>query len=285
MSGERSSTKSSPGSRTSIGCPCCSATWREKPTPRPPPSSTAARRPSGGGWPAPGLLRSRLIRRGVALTAGDARNDARPLGPGESPPGLGRGDRQGRRTDELDRRADRGRRDRLDDGRGARAQVTARHVIESIAGGCRFGRLPDRARRNGLGCRDIRAGPGRGPSELPGCRSPRSTPEALPAPAKTEKPADPQETVTYRGPGPRRGGASLPGRCVVPEPSRVPEPVSLARPRHQWAGWPIPVRRAEVRFRYVRTGMLRGKGCVRPSWRGPPDTPSGWRTIGTMPKS
>ncbi len=142
-----------------------------------------------------------------------ARNDSRPLGPGDSPPRLGRGDRQGRRTDELDRRAARGRRDRLDDSRGPRAQIIARHVIESIAGGCRFGRFPDRARRNGLGCRDIRAGQGRGSSDSPDAKSPIHA-EALPAPAKTEKPADPQETVTYRGRVLDADGRPFPGASL-----------------------------------------------------------------------
>ncbi len=53
MSGARSCTRRSPGCRTSTGCPCCCATWRERPTPRPPPSSTAARRPSGDDCPPP----------------------------------------------------------------------------------------------------------------------------------------------------------------------------------------------------------------------------------------
>ena len=89
-----------------------------------------------------------------------------------SPPGMGRGDRQGRRRDELDGRADRRRRDRLDDRREPRAPVVARHAMGSIAGGGGFGRLPDRARRDGLGCRDIRAGQGRGSSDSADAESP-----------------------------------------------------------------------------------------------------------------
>ena len=199
------------------------------------------------------LLRSRLIRRGVALTAGTLATTLGRSALATVPPGWVEATVKAAATDELDRRADRRRRDRLDDGRGSRTQVIARHVIESIAGGCRFGRLPDRARRDGLGCRDIRAGQGRGSSGSPDAKSPIHA-RGSPGTGEDREASRSSGDRHVSRAGPRRGGASLPGRCVVPEHSRVPAPVSLARPRHQRAGRPVPIRRAEVRFRYVLLG-------------------------------
>ena len=253
---------------------------------------------AGGKDPRPGRRRAQL-RRGDRPAAADgrprhpsipadpsrrgpdgrcARNSTRPLGPGDSPPGMGRGDRQGRGGDELDRRADRRRRDRLDDGRGPRAQslhamlwsqlrAAAASVVFLIA-------LVGMAWGVGTYGQD-KAGVGQAP-RMP---NPRSTPEGLPAPAKTEKPADPIGDRHVSRAGPRRGRASPAGRRLVRDSARVPEPVSLARPRHQRDGRPLPVRRAEIRFRYVLLGCSLERGRVLPSWHGPLDTPSGWRTI------
>ena len=199
------------------------------------PIAPVALRP-GGKNPCPGRQRAQL-RRGDRPTATDwrprtpsipadpsrrgpygrdARNDSQPLGPGESPTRMGRGDRHGRRTDELDCHAARDRRDRLDDGRGSRTEVITRHAIESVTGGCRFGRFPDLARWNGVVCRDIWAGEARGSSSSPDAKSPIRA-RGSPATSEDRGASRPSGERHVSGPGARRGRASLPGRCVVCE--------------------------------------------------------------------
>ena len=87
MTGGRSCTRSSPDSRRSTGCLCCSATWRVRPTPRPRRSSVRR-----GHGPAAAQRRPRLAAVPIVPARGRAdgrgpRRDPRPLGAREGPPG------------------------------------------------------------------------------------------------------------------------------------------------------------------------------------------------------
>ena len=63
-----------------------------------------------------------------------------------------------------------------------------------------------------------------GVGQAPRMQNPRSTPEALPAPAKTEKPADPRETVTYRGRVLDAEGRPFPGAALYLNPHEFQHP-------------------------------------------------------------